>query len=154
MALVIDVSVALPWFLEDERSRFSEALLESIDRIEFWAPVVWCLELPNALLAAERKRRIDRARRLEAIDQASRLGIRIDAALPDMKAIGALAERHGLSAYDASYLELALRQGFDLATLDRSLAAAAAAEGVVVHAPGRSGAAQPRGRLQYLVGQR
>jgi predicted nucleic acid-binding protein len=116
--------------------------------------LVWCLELPNALLAAERKRRIDRARRLEAIDQASRLGIRIDAALPDMKAIGALAERHGLSAYDASYLELALRQGFDLATLDRSLAAAAAAEGVVVHAPGRSGAAQPRGRLQYLVGQR
>lgn len=154
MALVVDASVTLPWFLEDERSRFSDTLLEAINRIEYWAPVIWCLEMPNALLAAERKRRIDRARRLEAIDQASRLGIRIDPTLPDMKAISALAERHGLSAYDASYLELALRQGFDLATLERGLAEAAAGEGVVVHTPGRSGAGQPRRRLQYLVEQR
>ena len=146
MPLVLDASVTLPWFLEDERTGFSDALLDAIHRAEYWAPVVWCLELPNALLAAERKRRIDRSRRLEAIDQASRMRIRIDPALPDMKAISSIADRHSLSTYDASYLELAKRQGFGLATLDRDLAAAAAAEGIVVQAPGRGGAAQKRRR--------
>lgn len=146
MAMVLDTSVTLPWFLEDERTRFTEDLLAAIERAEYWAPALWCLELPNALLAAERKRRIDRMGRLEAIDQAARLRIRIDLALPDMRAISALAQRHGLSTYDAAYLELARRQGFGLVTLDRDLAAAAGAEGVPVQAPGRGAARQRRKR--------
>lgn len=146
MAFVVDASVTLPWFLDDERTAFTESLLDAINRVEFWAPSIWRLELPNALLAAERKRRIDRTRRLEALDQASRLRILVDPNLPDMKAISALAERRDLSTYDAAYLELAVRQGFGLITLDRALAAAARAEGVPLEAPGRSGAAQRRRR--------
>ena len=146
MAFVIDASVTLAWFLEDERTRFTDALLTAIDKAEYWAPAVWCLEVPNALLIAQRRRRIEAARRLEAIDQAARLPIQIDPALPDMKAISALAERHGLSAYDAAYLELARRQAIGLVTLDRGLADAAAAEGVPVQSPGRSGLAQGRKR--------
>ena len=146
MAFVVDASVTLPWFLDDERSAFTESLLDAINRVEYWAPPVWCLEVPNALLAAERKRRIDRARRLEALDQDSRLRIKVDPALPDMKGISVVAERRELSTYDAAYLELAMRRGFGLITLDRALARAAQAEGVPLEAPRRSGAAQRRRR--------
>ena len=146
MAFVVDASVTLPWFLVDERTAFTDSLLDAIDRIEYWAPSVWRLEIPNALLAAERKHRIDRARRLEALDQASRLRIKVDPQLPDMQAISAVAERRQLSTYDAAYLELAIRQEFGLITLDRQLARAALAEGVPLEAPGRSGAAQKRRR--------
>lgn len=144
MGFVIDASATLPWFLEDERSAFTDELLRSIESTEYWAPTVWCLEVPNGLLVAERKRRIAPARRLEAVDQLLRLDIRIDATKPDILAIGALAARRALSTYDAAYLELALRQGLGLITLDEDLAAAAGAEGVPVHAPGRGTAAQRR----------
>jgi predicted nucleic acid-binding protein len=146
MAFVVDASVTLPWFLEDERTPFTDSLLDAIDRVEYWAPYIWCLELPNALLVAERKRRISPSGRLEALDQASRLKIRLDPAIPDMRAVSALAERRDLSTYDAAYLELALRQGLGLITLDRVLGDAALAEGVPLEAPGRSGAAQRRRR--------
>lgn len=146
MAFVVDASVTLPWFLVDERTAFTDSLLDSINSIEYWAPSVWRLEIPNALLVAERKRRIDRARRLEALDQASRLRIKVDPELPDMQAISAIAERRQLSTYDAAYLELAIRLGFGLITLDQPLAKAALAEGVPLEAPGRSGAAQRRRR--------
>ncbi|HTQ77911.1 MAG TPA: type II toxin-antitoxin system VapC family toxin [Burkholderiales bacterium] len=146
MAFVVDASITLPWFLEDERTAFTDSLLSASEHVDYWAPAVWCLEIPNALLAAERKRRIDRARRLEALDQAARLKIQVDSAVPDMKRISELAERLDLSTYDAAYLELALRQGFGLITLDRALAKAAQAEGVPLEAPGRRGAAQRRRR--------
>src|SRR5258708_5071972 len=142
VALVVDASVTLAWFLESERTGFSEALFDQVELVELWAPAIWLLEVPNALLVAERKKRIRREMRIEALERASALGIRIDTAPVDMKAISALAERRGLSTYDAAYLECAMRQRFDLATLDRALAAAAVAEAVPVHAPGRSTAAQ------------
>jgi predicted nucleic acid-binding protein len=143
---VVDASVTLPWFLQDERTAFSEAVFAALGKEEYWVPVVWRLEFANALLAAERKRRIDRQTRLEALDFAAGLALRVDVAPVDMKAISALAERHGLSTYDASYLELALRQSCALITLDRALAEAATAAGIPVQTPGRSTAAQPRKR--------
>jgi predicted nucleic acid-binding protein len=146
MAFVVDASVTLPWFLEDERSAFTDAVFASLHRGEFWTAAIWCLEFPNALLAAEKRRRIDRATRLWILDRAVLLGLRIEAQPPDLRAVSALAERHGLTTYDAAYLELAVRQGFGLITLDRQLANAAAAEGVPLQSPGRSGAAQRRRR--------
>ena len=143
---VVDASITLAWFLESERSRFTEALFDLAHNLELWAPVIWRLEVPNALLIAERRKRIQRGARLEALERIQGLGIRVDTHLVDLKAISELAERRGLSTYDASYLECALRQGFDLITLDRDLAAAAAAEGVAVQSPGRSTAAQSRKR--------
>jgi predicted nucleic acid-binding protein len=143
---VVDASITLAWFLESERTRFSEALFDLAASLELWAPVIWRLEVPNALLIAERRKRIQRAARLEALERIQGLGIRVDTHLVDLKAISELAERRGLSTYDASYLECALRQGFELITLDRDLAGAAAAEGVVVQSPGRSTAAQARKR--------
>jgi predicted nucleic acid-binding protein len=146
VALVIDASVTLAWFLEGERTGVSEAIFDHAGDVELWAPAIWLLEVPNALLVAERRKRIARDMRIEALERASALGIRVDTTPIDMKKICSLAERRQLSTYDAAYLECALRQGFDLATLDRALAAAAVAEGVPVHSPGRSTAAQVRRR--------
>lgn len=146
MALVLDCSVTLAWFLEDERSRFTDELLLAAKRAEYWVPGIWCLEFPNALLVAERKRRIERQRRLEALDQVLRLLIRVADEPIDLKAVSTLAERHRLTTYDAAYVDLALRQGFGVVTLDKTLAAAAAAEGIMVQSPGRSGVAQKRRR--------
>jgi predicted nucleic acid-binding protein len=146
MPAVIDASVTLPWFLQDERTSFTEAVFAALGKDEYWVPVIWRLEFANALLAAQRKRRIDRQTRLEALELAAALALRVDAAPVDMKAISALAERHALSAYDASYLELAQRASYSLITMDRVLAEAALAAGIAVQSPGRSTAAQPRKR--------
>ncbi|MCX7962526.1 MAG: type II toxin-antitoxin system VapC family toxin [Burkholderiales bacterium] len=146
--LVIDASIALAWLLERERNPFGDGLLEKAASVELWAPSLWPLEVANALLVAERRGRIDRTTRLEALERLAALGIRIDAAVADLLRISDLAERRGLSAFDAVYLELALRRGFELATFDRDLAAAAAAEGVAVHAPAQGSAAQRRQRYR------
>ncbi|HEY8251512.1 MAG TPA: type II toxin-antitoxin system VapC family toxin [Burkholderiales bacterium] len=146
MPAVLDASVTLPWFLQDERTAFTDSVFAALGRDEFWVPAVWRLEFPNALLAAERKRRIDRQTRIEALEFASGLALRVDPAPIDMRSISAIAERHGLSTYDAAYLELAARQGIGLITLDRALADAAAAAGIAVQSPGRSTAAQTRRR--------
>ena len=146
MAVVFDCSVTLAWFLRDERTAFTDTAFELLETAECWVPFLWRLEFPNALLFAERKRRVGREQRLEILDNAAQLSLRTDAALPDIRSLSALAERRSLTVYDASYLELALRSGSDLITLDRDLADAATAEGVSVHSPGRSSAAQVRRR--------
>jgi predicted nucleic acid-binding protein len=146
MALVLDCSIALSWFFPDERTAFTEAALDLVALEECWVPAVWRLEFPNALLVAERRRRLSRAERHQVLDEASRLRLRVDSTVPELRAISELAERHALSTYDAAYLELAARQAATLITLDKELAAATIAAGVAVHAPGRISAAQLRGR--------
>jgi predicted nucleic acid-binding protein len=146
MAVVFDCSVTLAWFLKDERTSFTDTAFELLETEECWVPFIWRLEFANALLFAERKKRLGKEQRLEILDNATQLILRVEHTLPDIRSLSALADRRGLTVYDASYLELAMRSGFDLITLDRQLADAAAAEGVAVHAPGRSSAAQVRRR--------
>jgi predicted nucleic acid-binding protein len=146
MALVLDTSISLSWFFPDERTAFTDTALDLAASEECWVPAIWRLEFPNALLVAERKRRLTRAERLQVLEEASRLKLRVDPMVHDLRRISALAERHDLSAYDATYLELAARLGAPLVTLDRGLAAAASSAGVAVHAPGRSSASQLRER--------
>jgi predicted nucleic acid-binding protein len=138
--------VTLAWFLEDERSAFSDAAFDLLGEADCWVPALWRLEFPNALLFAERKRRIDRNTRLDALDRAEQLGLRVDPVPVDMRMVSAIAERRDLTTYDAAYLELALRLACGLVTLDRGLADAAAADGVGVLAPGRASAAQLKRR--------
>lgn len=146
MALVLDSSVSLAWFFPDERTSFTDTALDLAALDECWVPSVWRLEFPNALLVAERRRRLTRAERLQVLEEASSLNLRVDAAVHDLRQISALAERHGLSTYDAAYLELAMRLASPLITLDKELAASATAAGVVVHSPGRQSASQLRER--------
>lgn len=133
-ALVLDCSVALAWFLPAERSAATEALLDQVTEAGAVVPVLWRLEIGNVLLIAERKGRIVRAHRLTALAALRQLPIRVDPETGD-HAWGStmdLAATHALTLYDAAYLELALRTGLPIATLDQPLGHAARSVGVAV----------------------
>ena len=122
---VIDASVTMPWFFPDETTTFTEGLLDSLGKQELWVPTIWVLECTNVLQSAQRRRRIDATRRAEIAGQLSELPVRFDLQTPDFVGLDRLASTHGLSAYDAAYLELALRRCLVLVSLDDRLIAAA-----------------------------
>ncbi|HVA37209.1 MAG TPA: type II toxin-antitoxin system VapC family toxin [Candidatus Dormibacteraeota bacterium] len=134
MDCVVDASAAVAWSLRDEASSLSEVLLDALETGEGFVPPIWPLEVANALLMAERRRRIapGGARRLLA--ELSTLTIEIDyPGGPDqLDDEIALAHKHGLTAYDAAYLALALRLTLPLATIDTRLRAAATEAGVAL----------------------
>ena len=132
MSFVVDDSVALAWCIEDEQT---EAIMSLLDRVcdeGANAPQLWPIEALNGLLMAERRKRMDSVlrRRLTGFLQALPIEIDTETAGLTWTEIAELAERHRLTSYDATYLELALRLGLPLATTDKALAAAAASAGV------------------------
>lgn len=132
MNFVLDASVTLSWAFEDERTDEALAVLDRLGRSEAVTSAIWPLEVANALLSAERARRIepDAANRFAAL--LLDLPIVIDPVerRRPLDSVRQLARTHALSAYDGSYLELALRLGIPLATLDARLGDAARAAGV------------------------
>ena len=127
--LVVDASVALVWLFDDEDQPGAERTLDRLEEDGAVVPQLWHLEIRNSLLTAERRGRISLDEIGERLDALSGLPIQIDED-PDLRSAFDLARRHGLSFYDALYLELAKRQRAELATLDRALGRAAASEGV------------------------
>ena len=138
---VIDASVTMPWFFADESTPFTERLLDSLGTHELWAPTLWVLECTNVLQSAQRRRRIDSNRRAEIAGQLAELPVRLDPQPPDFVGLDRLASLHGLSAYDAAYLELALRRSSVLVSLDERLVAAAKSMGHPVLTAGVRGVA-------------
>ena len=134
MSFVLDNSVALTWCFEDERTPATTALLVQIGESGALAPGLWPLEALNGLLVAERRGRLDSSRRHRLAGFLHALPIKLDdeTANRAWTETSRLAERFGLSAYDASYLELAHRHRLPLASLDQDLRAAAAALGLHV----------------------
>lgn len=126
---VIDASVTMPWFFSDEATPFTEGLLDALGAQELWAPSLWVLECTNVLQSALRRRRIESGRRAQIAAELSELPVRLDPEIPDFVSLDRLASTHGLSAYDATYLELALRRSLVLVSLDARLLAAAQALG-------------------------
>jgi len=131
---VIDASVALAWCFDDEATAATRALLDRFEDEHAEVPSLWHLELANALASSERNRRITPARISEFIALISGLPIVIDEQTPNfaLSAVLDLARRERLSAYDASYLELAMRRGAPLATKDNDLAKASERLGVTL----------------------
>ena len=129
---VLDCSVAASFFFEDEASPATEALLERLEVEGAIVPTLWRLELGNMLLQAERRHRIRSASLPSILDLATRLPIVTDSQTDDraLREIFALAQQEGLTTYDASYLELAMRRNIDLATRDKQLIRAASRVGV------------------------
>jgi predicted nucleic acid-binding protein len=134
---VLDGSVALAWCFPDEKAPYPQAVLDSLSEARAVVPSLWPLEVGNSLLVGERRKRSTQA------DTVNWLGflVSLPIAVED-EAIGRawgdvlnLARAHNLSAYDAAYLELALRRGLPLATLDDQLKAAARAVGVAPFSP-------------------
>lgn len=134
MSFVLDNSVALAWCFEDERSPAMDAILDRLVREGATVPQLWSLEALNGLLTAERRGRLDRDLRQRLMEFFADLPITVDGETGQRAwtATARLAEAHGLTAYDAAYLELAQRLAQPLATQDTALAAAARAVGVEV----------------------
>lgn len=130
---VLDASVTLAWALAGEvRAEDARALVHRVADEAAIVPALWRLEVGNGLLMGERRGRI-RPERVDAVwRQLGELPIEIDAETNARAWNGtaALARRHGLTLYDAAYLELAARRSLPLATFDGQLARAAAAEKV------------------------
>lgn len=132
MNFVLDASVALSWCFEDEGGDYAVDVLNELGTSEAVAASLWPLEIVNGLLTAERRKRIDPAASGRFTRLLLSLPIVIDpvARRRVFDVTNALARKHTLSSYDAAYLELAMRLGVPLATLDGPLKAAAKREGI------------------------
>ena len=132
---VVDASAALAWCFEDEASSWSDGLLERLRQgDQIVVPAHWPTEISNGLLVAQRKNRIKTGQAALFWDELVHLPIEMEPALTAVQAktVLILSEKHGLTVYDAAYLELAQRRQFPLGTLDTDLRKAAQAAGVVV----------------------
>lgn len=133
-ALVLDASLALSWALPDEASKYSDAMLDKVAVTGAVVPGLWAHEMANGLLMAQKRGRLTTAQRMAFVEQLLRLSIEMEtsSARSVLDGQAALAERYGLTAYDAAYLDLALRRGMPLATQDKAMKIAANKAGVAL----------------------
>lgn len=129
MPFVLDASVVACWAFSDEEHTVADLALERIRTDEAHVPTLWWFEVRNILITNERRKRITERDTAAFLRGLARLRVTIDRS-PDESEVLMLARRHRLSVYDASYLELARRDGISLATLDNALVAAAPSVGV------------------------
>ncbi len=129
MAFVPDASVAAAWVLPDEQAALADLALDRLGAETAKVPDVFWHELRNLLLSAQRRGRIDDRHADVSLSRLRRLPIR-SVVEADDRHVMELARDHRLTAYDASYLALAIREDCALASLDRRLTEAAAAVGV------------------------
>jgi len=133
--MVVDASIAASWLLDDEVNETAAWSLERMQAgVRVYVPTLWLLEITNVMFTTERRKRIDRRQREEALGRVERLPVNFLAAPSpaDLKILQLYMERHRLTAYDAEYLRVAKEQNLLLATLDGDLIAAAKKENVQV----------------------
>ena len=132
--LVIDASVALAWCFGDERTEATVSLLERLQTDAAAVPNLWHLEVANGLALAERRGRITPAESAELIALLETIEIVVDGETPvrAFTRVLDLAREERLTAYDAAYLELAMRLGLPLASKDGDFCDAAERLGVRV----------------------
>lgn len=133
--LVLDASMTLAWCFSDESTAYTEAVLDLLAAgAEATTPAIWPFEVVNGLLMAERRKRITTAQVTSVLQRIATLPITVDSTRVD-RAFGpilAAAREQKLTAYDAAYLELAMREGLPLATLGVQLKQAARSAGVAL----------------------
>lgn len=132
MRFVLDNSVVVGWFLEDQATLYTDAIGVLLELHQAIVPTLWELEFANVLRTACRKQQLSVDEAHQVIEQICALPIVIDRDTPGPGALLALELRYNLSSYDAAYLELALRLQVPMATKDEPLQAAAQAAGVGV----------------------
>jgi predicted nucleic acid-binding protein len=130
--MVLDASVTLAWVFPEETTPAIEALFAGVLDDFAWIPGLWRIEVANALSQAVRQGRIDRAKRTKALTDLACMPILEDSECGKhvWHETVALADKHRLTVYDATYLELALRLSLPLATLDEDLRKASQRESV------------------------
>jgi predicted nucleic acid-binding protein len=132
--IVIDASVALAWCFPDEASEYADGVLVALDGRTAIVPAIWQVEVANALLVGERRKRIRQPEARRFIELLKGLSI-LEDGQPFAETVSnvlPLAREYDLSAYDAAYLEVAVRHGAPLATLDKALQKAGRAAGLKI----------------------
>ena len=131
-SLVIDCSVTMAWYFKDEATPYTNAVRAALATERAAVPALWPLEVANVLLMGERRKRSTQAKATKWLRFLAALPIAVDTQTPALAfdPILTLARSHKLTAYDAAYLELAMRLGVPLAARDAALEKAAQAVGV------------------------
>lgn len=132
MAFVADNSVVLAWFVGSQATPYTSRLRNRARKEPVHAPAVWPLEFVNALWSLQKRGAIEAAAVNTIVDLTGRLGVVVDYEPIKLKAVLALSRKFNLSAYDASYLELAQRLSLPLAVRDGPLKEAARRAGVAL----------------------
>ena len=132
--IVIDASVALAWCFPDEASEYADGVLVALDGRTAIVPAIWQVEVANALLVGERRKRIRQPEVRRFVELLKGLSILEDGQpfADTMSNILPLAREHDLSTYDAAYLDVAVHHGAPLATLDGALQKAGRAAGIKI----------------------
>ena len=131
---VVDNSVVMSWCFKDETNSYADIVLNMLTKVSAVVPSIWPLEVVNVLLSAERQKRLSKSDSMRFLTLLSQLPIFVEYERPEkmMKELLALARNSKLSSYDASYLDLAMRKGLPIATLDNKLIEAAARNDVPI----------------------
>ncbi len=135
---VLDASVALAWAVDDPEPDGAREIRELFLSGQMaLVPSLWVLEIANGLVQAERRGKLDlaeaeRARDLYESMMSNYIEVQTDSLQVGFRKIQEIAHKHQLTAYDSAYLFLAIQHRLPLATLDRSLIAAAQKSGVAV----------------------
>lgn len=134
MALVLDASMALAWLFGDEGSEGAEKAFDRVSIDGAIVPVLWWLEVVSALQKAVRRNRCDAPYVDRSLDRLRRMRISTDdeTARHAWTTTLALSREEGLTCYDASYLEVAIRRQLPLASGDARLVEAAIRRAVPV----------------------
>ncbi|MFT5548095.1 MAG: putative nucleic acid-binding protein [Candidatus Azotimanducaceae bacterium] len=127
---VLDNSVAMRWHLESEKTsdqKYAEAVLHSLAEVDALVPNLWHLEATNVLLGAEKRGESTIGEIERFIAQLENLPLHVDplTANQSFSRTMTLAREYKLSSYDSAYLELAIREGLPISTLDKNLLRAA-----------------------------
>ncbi len=132
---VLDGSVTMAWYFKDEENDYANAVRDGLGMNRAVVPSLWPLEVANTILVGERRKRSNQAQAAAWTGLLASLPITVDdeTATRAFSDILHLGRAQNLSAYDAAYLELAMRRGLPLATLDAKLKAAAGAVGVPIY---------------------
>lgn len=128
--IVLDASATLAVVLDELPAAEAEALLGLIISDGALVPPLWDQEVGNALMAAERRRRLTAADTGHAVALLEGLPIEVTESDPALSDLVACARQYGLTTYDATYLLVAMTSGFPLATRDAAVARAAREAGV------------------------
>ena len=129
---VLDASVTMAWCFEDEKTPYSEGVLDTLEKTQAVVPTLWQLEVANVLLVGERRQRLTQAQTTRFIELLAGLPIEVTDAPQKFSSTLSVGRTYNLSAYDAAYLDLAAGLGLPLATLDAPLRTAASRMGALL----------------------
>jgi predicted nucleic acid-binding protein len=132
--IVVDASVALAWCFPEEASEYADRILVALEGHAILIPPLWAVEITNAVLMAERRKRVKQPEIRRFVELLDALTVIMDSqsVAESVSNILPIAREYGLSAYDAAYLDVAARHGVPLATLDSALQRACRKAGIEI----------------------